>query len=113
MRLLALTVMAALGFSVVGFAQNAPTALPKCLQDAAPFNVDVRDVVVAKALPFLGASCGIEIRVENVDGTAASRTLPHVQFQHAKPADVFLFLVNASGLKYVVVDDTTIVVTTR
>ena len=66
---------------------------------------------VANALPFFGASCGIEIRVENVEGTEAARELPRVQFQQAKPADVFRFLVNASGLEYTVLDEKTIVVT--
>jgi hypothetical protein len=111
MRSMVLTVVAALALSVVAFGQNEQSALPKCLQDAAPFNVDVREVTVAKVLPFLGASCGIEIRVENVEGTEATRTLPRVQFQQTKPADVFLVMVRHAGLKYTVLDDKTILVT--
>ena len=110
MRSMTLTVFAAFALSVVAFAQNVQGALPKCLQDAAPFNVDVREVTVAKVLPFLGASCGIEIRVENVEGTEAARTVPRVQFQQTKPADVFVMLVRSSGLKYTVLDDKTILV---
>ena len=111
MRSMVLVVITALALSVAAFAQNGQSALPKCLQDAAPSNVDFRDVTVAKVLPLLGAGCGIEIRVENVEGTEAARILPHVQFQQTKPADVFLMLVRSSGLKYTVVDDKTIVVT--
>jgi len=39
------------------------------MQDAPPFNVNVTDVSVAKVLPFLGASCGIEVRVEGIEGS--------------------------------------------
>ena len=98
-------VAVAIALSAGVFAQNAEPALPKCLQEAAPANVDLKDVSVAKVLPFLGASCGIEIRVEGIE---AARTVPRVQFQQAKPADVFMMLVRANGLKYVVVDEKTI-----
>jgi hypothetical protein len=72
MRSMVLVVITALALSVAAFAQNGQSALPKCLQDAAPFNVDVREVTVAKVLPFIGAGCGIEIRVKNVEGTEAA-----------------------------------------
>ena len=111
MRSMLLLMISAFALSVVAFAQNGPSTLPKCLQDAAPFNVDVREVAIAKVLPFLGAGCGIEIRVENVEGTEAVRTMPRVQFQQTKPADVFLMFVRSSGLKYTVLDDKTILVT--
>ena len=111
MRSTALTVVAAVAFSVGVLAQNEQTALPKCMQDAAPVNVDFKDVTVAKVLPFLGASCGIEIRVENIEGTEAARTVPSVRFQQTKPADLFLLLVRSSGLKYSILDEKTILVT--
>jgi hypothetical protein len=103
--------IAALSLSAGAFAQSQPPALPRCMQEAPPVNVDVKDVSVAKVLPFLGASCGIEIRVEDVEGTEATRTLQSVRFQQAKVTDIFQMLVQASRLKYTVVDDKTIVVT--
>jgi len=113
MRAMTLTVVAALTLAVGVVAQNVQTPLPKCMQDAPPVNVDASDVAIAKVLPFLGASCGIEIRVEGIDATAAARTVPSVRFHQAKVSDVFLFLVRASGLKYNVLDDRTILVTKR
>lgn len=71
----------------------------------------VTDVVAGQVLPFLGASCGIEIRVEGLEGTDATRPLPNLQFRQTKVADVFRFIVQHYGLKYSVVDDKTIVVT--
>ena len=112
MRAMILTACISVTVSVVGvFAQNAPPALPKCLQDAPPTNVDFKNVTIAKVLPFLGAPCGIEIRVEGVEGTEAARQVPNVRFQQTKPVDVFLFLVRSAGLQYRVVDDKTVVVT--
>ena len=112
MRMMTLAVVAAaLALASGVFAQNGQTTLPKCMQDAPPFNVAVTDVVVSKVLPFLGASCGIEIRVEGMDGTDAARTAPNIQFRQTKVADVFRFIVQAYALKYSVVDDKTIVVT--
>ena len=111
MRSMVLIVAAALVLPIGVFAQSVQTTLPKCMQDAAPVNVDFRDVPVAKVLTFLGASCGIEIRVEGIEGTDAARPVPSVRFQQAKVADVFLFLVRSAGLKYSVLDDKTIVVT--
>jgi len=113
MRPIIPTVIALLTLSAGVLAQNAQPPLPRCLQDAPPANVDFKNVSVAKVLPFLGASCGIEIRVEGVEGTEAARTVPAVQFQQAKPADVFLLLVRANGLTYTVVNDKTIRVTKR
>ena len=103
--------VAALSLSAGAFAQSQPPALPRCMQDAPPVNVDVKDVSVAKVLPFLGASCGIEIRVQDVEGTEATRTLQSVRFQQAKVTDIFQLLVQSSRLKYTVVDEKTIVVT--
>ena len=69
MRVIVLTAAAALVLSAALSAQNVSPALPKCMEDAPPFNVNVTDVSVAKVLPFLGASCGIEIRVEGIEGS--------------------------------------------
>src|SRR6185436_1307287 len=111
MRSMILTALAALALSPILLSQNAQPALPKCLQDAPPVNVDFKDVSVAKVLPFLGASCGIDIRVEGIEGTDPARAVPRVQFQQARPAEVFLMLIRANGLKYTVVDEKTIRVT--
>jgi hypothetical protein len=102
---------AALTLSAGVFAQTPEAPLPKCMRDAPPVNVDVKDVAVAKVLPFLGASCGVEIRVEGIEGTEAARQVPAIRFQQAKVADVFLFMVRSFGLKYSVLDDRTILVT--
>jgi hypothetical protein len=106
-----LLTVAALTFAAGIFAQTLEVALPKCMRDAPAVNVDVKDVAVAKVLPFLGARCGIEIRVEGVDGTEAARQVPNIRFQQAKVVDVFLFMVRSFGLKYSVLDDRTILVT--
>ena len=103
--------VAALTLSAGVFAQNPEVPLPKCMRDAPPVNVDVKDVAVAKVLPFLGASCGIEIRVEGIDGAEAERQVPNIRFQQAKVADVFLFMVRSFGLKYSILDERTILVT--
>jgi len=114
MRAMILIACIAITLSVVGvLAQNAEPAFPSCLQDAPPINVDFRNVTIAKVLPFLGVSCGIDIRVEDVEGTAAARQVPSVRFQQTKPVKVFLFLVRSAGLKFSVLDDKTIVVTKR
>jgi len=106
-------VVLALAVSVGVLAQNEQASLPKCLEDASPVNVDFKDVTIAKVLSFLGASCGIEIGVENIEGTEAARTVPNVRFNQTKPAEIFVFLVRTSHLKYAVLDDKTIVVTTQ
>ena len=111
MRLILLTATSALVLAAVLHAQSAPPALPACMQNAPPVNVEARDVSVAKVLPFLGASCGVEIRVEVVEETGAMRSLPNIRFQQAKVVDIFRMLVQASGLTYRVVDERTIVVT--
>jgi hypothetical protein len=81
------------------------------MEDAPPINVDVRDVSLAQVLPFFGSGCGVEIRVEGVEGTAAVRTVPRMQFQQTKISEIFRFTLQAYGLKYNVIDDRTIVVT--
>jgi hypothetical protein len=111
MRLTILTAASALLLSAGLSGQTAPQALPKCMEDAPPINVDVKDVSLAKVLPFFGADCGVEIRVEAVEGTAAAQTVPHIQFQQAKISEIFRFALQANGLKYNVLDDKTIVVT--
>jgi len=111
MRLTLLTTTGALLLSAGLHAQGAPPALPKCLEDAPPVNLEAKDVSVPKVLPFLGASCGVEIRIEGVDETAAVRSLPNLRFHQAKVVDIFRMLVQASGLTYRVVDEKTIVVT--
>jgi hypothetical protein len=110
MRLTVLTTTGALLLSAGLSAQSAPP-LPKCLQDAPPVNLEANDVSVAKVLPFLGAACGIEIRVESVDETQAVRAVQSLRFQQAKVADIFRMLLQASGLTFKVVDEKTIVVT--
>ena len=112
MRSIALTLVAVLALASGVFAQNAQT-LPKCMQDAPPFNVAVTDVVVRNVLPFLGASCGIEIRVEGIEGTKAAQSVPNLHFRQANVAEVFRFIVQAYGLKFNVLDDKTIVVTAQ
>src|SRR5262249_54516474 len=111
MRLTVLTTTGALLLSAGLYAQSAPPALPKCLQDAPPVNLEAKDVSVAKVLPFLGAACGIEIRVESVDETQAVRAVQSLRFQQAKVADIFRMLLQASGLTYRVIDERSIVVT--
>src|SRR5215471_8875094 len=111
MRLAMLTTTGALLLSAGLYAQGATPALPKCLQDAPPVNLEAKDVTVAKVLPFLGAACGIEIRVESVEETRAVRTVPNLRFQQAKVADIFRMLLQTSGLTYRVLDEKTIVVT--
>ena len=109
MRSILLTAIA-LVLAAVLHAQSAP-ALPACMQNAPPVNVEAKDVSVAKVLPFLGASCGVEIRVEGVDETGVMRSVQSIRFQQARVADIFRMLVQASGLTYRVVDEKTIVVT--
>ena len=75
MRSMVLAVTTALALSVVAFAQNGQSTLPKCLQDAAPFNVDVREVAVAKVLPFLGAVAASRFESRT---SKAPRTVPRV-----------------------------------
>jgi hypothetical protein len=111
MRSMILTAATALALSAGLSAQNAPPALPKCMEDAPPINVDVKDVSLSQVLPFFGSGCGVEIRVEGVEGTAAARIVPHLQFQQTKISEIFRFTLQAAGLKYNVIDDKTIVVT--
>jgi hypothetical protein len=112
MRLMVVTAITALALSAGLHAQSAASqALPKCMEDAPPLNVDVTDVSIAQVLPFFGAGCGVEIRVEGVEGTAAVRTVPHIRFQQTKISEIFRFTLQAYGLKYNVIDDKTIVVT--
>lgn len=110
MRWMALTVVAVLALASGVFAQNTQT-LPKCMQDAPPFNVAVTDVVIGNVLPFLGASCGIEIRVEGIEGSKAAQPVPNLQFRQANVAQLFRFIVQTYALKFSVLDDKTIVVT--
>jgi hypothetical protein len=111
MRFMLSTLVVTLSLAAGVFGQDASPALPKCLQDAPAANVDFKNTTVAEVLAFLAASCRIEIRVEGIEGTAAARRVPAVQFQQTKPAEVFAFLVRSSGLKYTTIDDKTIVVT--
>ena len=112
MRLMILTAAIGVGLAAGLGAQSAASqALPKCMEDAPPINVDVKDVSLAKVLPFFGAGCGVEIRVEGVEGTEAVQTLPHIHFQQTKISEIFHFALQAYGLTYRVLDEKTIVVT--
>jgi len=108
-----LTASAALLLTGGLYAQAGAPALPKCMEDAPPINVDVTDVSIVKVLPFFGAGCGVEVRVEGVEGTAALEPVPHIQFQQTKIGEIFRFILPAYGLKYSVLNDRTIIVTKR
>ena len=78
MRSMVLIVVAALVLSIGVVAQSVQTTLPKCMQDAAPINVDFKDVTVVRVLTFLGTSCGIEIRAEGIEGTDAAFSIKEI-----------------------------------
>jgi hypothetical protein len=111
MRLRVLAASTVLVLSTGVYAQSAPQALPKCMEDAPPISADVTEVSIAKVLPFLGAGCGVEIRVEGIEGTGAVRNVPRLQIQQTRIADIFRFLLQPYGLKYTVLDEKTILVT--
>jgi hypothetical protein len=85
--------------------------LPKCLQDAAPTNVDLKDVTLPQVLTFLAGACGINVRVDDIPESEASRVVPRVQFNQTKLSDVFRFIVTSAGWRYTVVDEKTLVLT--
>jgi beta-lactamase regulating signal transducer with metallopeptidase domain len=85
--------------------------LPHCLQDAGLISFDLKDVTIPQVLKFLASACGVEVRVEGIEGTEAARTVPRVQFSNTKLSEVFQFLVTAAGLSYAVVDETTLLIT--
>ena len=96
---------AAFVLSVGVFAQ---ADLPKSMQDASPVSLDFKNVTIPEVLAFLGKACGVEVRFQGVEETAATR---QVQFANTKVADAFALLVRGAGLTYTVVDEKTVLVT--
>ena len=104
MRSLFLAVTSALVLSSGVFAQSD---LPKRMQDTRE-NFQFADATVPDMLKFVGTSADVEVRYQV---TGEPMKMSNVRFRNAAVADVFVFLVRAADLKYSVIDDKTIVVT--
>ena len=104
MRSMFLAVTSALVLSSGVFAQSD---LPKRMQDTQD-NFQFADATVPDMLKLVGMAADVEVRYE---ATGEPMRMANVSFKNTSVADVFAFLVRAADLKYSVIDDKTIVVT--
>lgn len=99
----ALATMLTLSVGVV-----AQTDLPKRMQDTKD-NFKFEDAAVPDMLTALGKAVDVEVRYQV---TSEPMKMSSVEFRNASVADAFVFVLRAADLRYTVIDERTIVVTT-
>jgi hypothetical protein len=80
------------------------------LQNAPRTLIAFRNVPITEAITFIAGAYGVNVRFE---GVAAQSPVPAIQFIQASVEDAFRTLVAGAGLRYTVVNETTIIVSPK